>query len=152
MSDAIYQTARNSIYEWVVVAKGQETWTNADGETCGEDFYRQDLKPFVIGDRACVIGTDEDGIEQTESEQQVLDRLVGTAIEQANIMWGKYNWSQLEFLEKVWHKQQYNKNLRDQEWPVEISDYTVIEHRSGRDWYAEQQAETARQLDAWFVA
>lgn len=152
MSEAIYQMSRNSIYEWVVVARGQETWTNSDGETCGEDFYRQDLAPFIIGDRARVVGCDEDGIEETESEQQVLDRLISTAIERANTLWGEHNWTQLEFLEKVWHKQQYNKNLRGKDWPVETNTYPVVEHRFGRDWFAEQQAETARQLDAWFVA
>jgi hypothetical protein len=152
MTNAIYQTARNHIYEWVVVAKGQAEWTSADGETCGEEFYRQDLTPFVIGDRVRVTGCDEDGIEQTESEQQVLDRLIDKAIEQANARWGTDTWTQLEFLERVWHKQQYNKNLRNKERPVENSNYPVIEHRYSRDWYAEQQAEVAQQLDAWFVA
>jgi hypothetical protein len=152
MANEIFLTQRNEIYEWVVVAKDTEYWTNKDGDSCGEDFYRNDLTPFIIGDRAQVVATDEDGCEHTESWQQVLDRLTPLAIKQANQLWGEHNWTQFEFLEKVWHCQQYNNNLRGKDRPENLkSTYPIVEHRANRDWYAEQQEEKNKQLDAWFA-
>ena len=153
MANEIFMTERNTIYEWVVVAKDTEYWTNKEGDTCGEDFYRYDLTPFIIGDRAQVIATDEDGCEEIESWQQVLDRLTSEAIEEANEKWGKDNWTQLEFLEKVWHHTTTNPVYRGgKNWPENLkSEYLIQSYRAGRDWYAEQQEEKNRQLDAWFV-
>jgi hypothetical protein len=153
MSNEIYNLGRNEIHEWVVVAVDTERWTDADGDSCGENFYRQDLTPFVIGDRARVIDTDEDGIEETESAGQVLDRLTEQASERANQMWGESNWTQIEFLEKVWHHTTTNPNHRGGcIWPENLkSTYPVVQHRYARDWQAEQQAEKDQQLDAWFV-
>lgn len=151
MANEIYALGRNHIYEWVVVAVDCDYWTAADGGTCMEDFYRQDLAPFIIGDRARVVSTDEDGIEETETCHQVLNRLKDQAVERANQVWGRDNWSRFEFLEPVWHKTQYNK-FADLDATLGQNPYPVAEYRYGRDWEAEQQAEKNQQLDAWFVA
>jgi hypothetical protein len=99
-----------------------------------------------------VVDTHEDGCEETESWEQVLERLTPMAIERANQLWGKDNWTQFEFLEKVWHHTATNPNRNSGNWTENLkSQYPIVEHRAGRDWYAEQQEEKNKQLDAWFV-